>query len=222
MKFSSLLISLHYKQSASDHSLFIHFHGCKCIIILIFVDDLIISGNNIDSILTLKTILNTNFKIKDLCDLRFFLSLEVMHSPLGISICQRKYALELIHDTCLLISKPSPTSMTKLHKYKTIDDSPPTDATTYRRLIGRLIYLCTTRSDLSFNVQQLSQFMSSPMLLHLQASHRVLRYFKQSPSQGLFFSSDSTLQLKAFSDSDWASCNDTRRSIICFNIFLRG
>lgn len=67
---------------------------------------------------------------------------------------------------------------------------------------------------------QLSQFMSSPTITHYKATIQVLRYLKGSPAQGLFYPCKSVLQLKALSDSDWATCSDTRRSITGYCVFL--
>lgn len=83
------------------------------------------------------------------------------------------------------------------------------DPSQYRRLIGRLIYLNITRLDISFAVQQLSQFMSNPRVPHYNVACHLLRYMKQSLGQGLLFSSKSSLQLKGFCDSDWAKCKNS-------------
>ncbi|CAN1188910.1 Uncharacterized mitochondrial protein AtMg00810, partial [Linum perenne] len=92
------------------------------------------------------------------------------------------------------------------------DEVPLDDPSSYRRLIGRLIYLCTTRPDISFVVNYLSQFVSRPSDIHHKATLRVVRYLKTDSGYGLYFPSNSSLQIHAFSDSDWAGCPDSRRS----------
>nr|KYP62850.1 Copia protein [Cajanus cajan] len=119
-------------------------------------------------------------------------------------------------------SKPVSTPndyTTKLHQHS---GSPlcDSDASSYRRLIGRLIYLTNTRPDITYAVQNLSQFVAHPTTAHQQAASRILRYIKSSLGAGLIFPASNTLQLKAFSDSDWAGCLDTRRSITGYAVYL--
>ena len=67
------------------------------------------------------------------------------------------------------------------------------DSSSYRRFLGCLIYLTTTRPDISYAVHHLSQFMSAPTSTHSQATFRILRYLKQAPGLGLFFAANSSL-----------------------------
>jgi len=94
------------------------------------------------------------------------------------------------------------------------------DVSAYRRLVGRLLYLTTTRPDIAYATQSLSQFMASPTAIHHQAALRVLRYLKRSPGRGLFFPQSSNLQLFGFSDADWGGCIDTRKSIFGYCFFI--
>lgn len=99
-------------------------------------------------------------------------------------------------------------------------DEPLDDVKQYQRIIGRLLCLNLTRPNITFVTHKLSQFVSQPRTAHLKAAHQVLRYLKSNPGQGLFFPTSSPIQLRAFSDSDWASCADTRKSVTGFCIFL--
>ncbi|XP_057969403.1 uncharacterized protein LOC131158550 [Malania oleifera] len=168
----------------------------------------------------LKSFLRNKFTIKDLEQLRYFLGLEVARSKSGISICQRKYALDILQDTGFLGSKPAAFSMESHIKLSAYDSNLYEDISSYRRLIGRLLYIIITRPDLTYVVQVLSQFLAQPAISHHKATIRVLRYLKATLGQGLFFPSSSDLQLKAFFDNDWAGCLDTRRSVTSFAIFL--
>jgi len=122
--------------------------------------------------------LNQTFKIKDIGNLRYFLGLEVARSKTGIMINQRKYALELLTDAGLLACKPAFTPIDNHEKFSSTGSIPFTDIQAYRRLIKRLMYLTNTRPDITFSVQQLSQFLAKPTIVHYNATIRLLRYIK--------------------------------------------
>ncbi|XP_019098425.1 PREDICTED: uncharacterized protein LOC109131703 [Camelina sativa] len=94
------------------------------------------------------------------------------------------------------------------------------DKAMYRSLVGRLMYLTITRPDITFAVNKLCQFSSAPRTSHLTAVYQVLQYIKSTIGQGVFYSADPDLQLKAFADSDYAGCRDSRRSTTGFTMFL--
>jgi len=219
-KFSTFLVDLGFIQSKADYSLFTRTHGTSFIALLVYVDDIAIASNDLVAVKSLIGTLNDRFRLKDLGDLKFFLGLEITRSTKGISVSQRKYCLEILQDTGFLASKPVNFSMEQNLKLSHEVGYLLSDATSYRILIGRLLYLTITRPDLAYSVQTLSQFMDSPRQPHLDAAHRVLRYLKTAPGQGLFFPAVSDFKLKAFCDADWAGCSDTRRSITEFCVFL--
>uniref|UniRef100_A0A2N9IX68 Integrase catalytic domain-containing protein n=1 Tax=Fagus sylvatica TaxID=28930 RepID=A0A2N9IX68_FAGSY len=219
-KFSSTILKQGFVQSKSDYSLFTRVQGTVFMALLVYVDDILIASNDMPSVHALKESLHAEFKLKDLGPLKYFLGLEVARSTKGISLCQRKYALDILSDSGLLASKPVATPMEQNLKMSQSTGDLLDDPSIYRRLVGRLLYLTVTRPDISYSVQKLSQFMSRPTNAHLTAANRVLRYIKGTSGQGLFFPSDCSLQLKAFSDSDWAGCPDTRRSITGYCVYL--
>ena len=218
-KFSEAIRSAGYVQSKADYSLFTKRNGASFTALLIYVDDILITGNDQKAIDSLKLFLHSRFRLKDLGNLKYFLGIEVSASKRGIFVCQRKYALEIIKDAGLLGAAPVDTPMEKGLKLSEKSDLLK-DPGKYRRLIGRLIYLTVSRPDITYAVHVLSRFMNQPRKLHWDAALRVVRYLKGAPGQGLFFSSISDLKLRAYCDSDWAGCPVTRRSTTGYCVFL--
>ena len=167
-----------------------------------------------------KTFLKHNSRSRSLGELKYFLGLEIARSSKGIHICQRKYVLEIIEETGLCGCKPIIILIEQNHQLSLSSGKSIKDATSYRKLVEKLIYLTITRPYISYVVGILGQIMASPSVIHLQAAHKVVRYLKGTIGQGLYLSSCFKPQLKAFCDSDYAACPDTRRSISGYCIFL--
>nr|GEU53093.1 hypothetical protein [Tanacetum cinerariifolium] len=193
----------------------------------VYVNDIIIIGNSLPEINKVKQFLKTNFMIKDLGKLKYFLRIEILDTSNGVFLNQRKYFLELIDEFGLLIGKPSYISMQP--NISLTNDPSETDPllknfTEYQKLIGNLIYLTTTRPDIAYTVYCLSQFMHSPFKSHLKTALKVIKYLKGSPGKGInvIKGPASGIDLKAYPDADWARCTDIRRSITAYCVFMCG
>jgi hypothetical protein len=201
-KFFTTLIQHGFTQSKTDYSLFTKKLGSSFLALLVYVDDIVLASNDSKLIDQFIMFLDTQFKLKDLGQLKFFLGLEIACSSTGIALCQCKFALDILNDAGQLAAKPAKFPMEPNVHFSATDGVLLEDPTAYRRLIGRLLYLTTTRPDLTYSVHTLSQFMQYPRQPHMAAALRVLRYVKSAPGQRLFFPSSSPCYLKAFCDSD--------------------
>ena len=219
-KFRSTLLSFSFTQNQYDSSLFLHTSTSGIVILLVYVDDIIITGTDCGLITNLQQWLHATFHMKDLGQLTYFLGLEVHYRSHGLFANQHKYIQDLITLAGLEDTSSVDTPMEVNVKYRKDEGDLLEEPTLYRRLVGSLIHLTTTRPDISYAVHQVSQFMSSPRHLNLAAVRRIIRYLRESPSCGLFFPTNTSLQLVAYSDVDWAACPDTRQSTTGWCMFL--
>lgn len=219
-KLSTLLLQLGYTQSKNDYSLFIERSGQDITLAAEYVDDILLTSSCQSEIISLKQRLHSAFGIKDLGHLHYFLGFEVGYLPTGISLTQTKFTKELLENSGFNLQKTTSTPLPINCKLMAdLGDLLP-DPSPYRVLIGKLNFLSHTRSDLAYAVQTLSQFMQSPHVPHLQALEHVLKYIKGTMGQGILLQGSDQLSLQAFSDSDWASCPTTRRSVTGYLVLL--
>ncbi|XP_043710546.1 uncharacterized mitochondrial protein AtMg00810-like [Telopea speciosissima] len=219
-KLSTALLSFGFAQSQADHSLFMLHQDSASIFILVYVDDIIITGSDATLLQDVKTRICHQFHTKDIGILKYFLGIEVARSNTDLYLCQRKYTLDILNDCGLTGARPADFPMEQNLKLSDSTGEVLSEPSSYRRLVGRLIYLTVRRPDIVHTVHILSQFMHQPCQLHLDAAHRLLRYLKGTPGQGILIPATTTLQLTAFCDSDWARCPMTRRSTTGYCILL--
>ena len=182
-RFSYNNLNFGFIQSKVDYSLFTYTKGASFIMLLVYMDDILLIGNDPGCTADIKQVLDKNFGLKDLGSLRYFLGLEVARNERRITLNQRKYALEILQDTGLIGSKPVNTSIEQnLHLSKD-EGRPIANSSQYRRSIGRLLYLTLTRPDITYAVHKLSQFLSEPREPHLKVAYRVLQYVKSWKAQ---------------------------------------
>lgn len=219
-KFRNTLLTFSFTQSQYDSSLFFYKTTTGMVFLLVYVDDIILTGNDIGLITELKHMLHSKFQMKDLGHLTYFLGLEVHSRDHGLFLNQHKYIQDLIELAGLKDATAVDTPMEVNVKYRKDEGELLPDPFLYRQLVGSLIYLTITRPDISYAVHIVSKFMQAPRNLHLAAVRRLIRYLIGSSTRGLFFPQHSTLTLTSYSDADWAGCPDTRKSITGWCIFL--
>ena len=141
--------------------------------------------------------------MKDLSHVKYFLRIE------GIFLSQRKYALDLLHETGMSACQPADTPVEEGLKLCVKTNQVSVDKGRYQRLVGRLMYLAHTRPDLAYALSIVSQFMHNPEEQHMNAVMRILGYLKSAPRKGILFTKNVDCQsVDADSDADWARAID--------------
>ncbi|GJT31522.1 putative RNA-directed DNA polymerase [Tanacetum coccineum] len=182
----------------NDLSLYTKSVGESFVVLLMYVDDILITGNDLIEIEKCKDLLNSKFLIKDLGELNYFLRIEVIKNDCGICLSQRKYNLELLSEFGMLACKPS-----KIPLYVSKNKNKPVKLVDYEKLLDNL-----------------SQDMHAPKLIDMKNAFKVLRYIKHSPGKGIQYSKSNDFQVSAYVDSDWAKCIATRKSITGYAVYL--
>jgi hypothetical protein len=180
-----------------DTSLFIYLQGSIQIYMLVYVDEILLTGTHPSVISAIIMKLQSEFPLKDLDSLHYFLGIQVTRTATGIHVCQTKYITELLHKTNMHESKHSKSPCTSRSKLSKYDGITLLDPTTYRHIVGALQYYTLTRLEIAYLVNQLCQHMHAPSSTHWIAVKRVIRYLNGSPNHGLYYTK-SNLQLNAF------------------------
>lgn len=197
--------------SQADASLFVLNHGDLCMYLLVYVEDFIINASQPSAIDTFISDLSLAFPVKDLGSLSYFLRLEITQLSNGLLLSQRNYIKDLLTRSKMLHAKPITSPMRASLQLSKFDSPSFDDVTLFRSIVGGLQYFSLTRPDISYVVNKVCQFMNTPKLSHWVAVKRILCYLKATINHGLFFSSQSSFKLQAYSDVDWAGCPDDRR-----------
>ena len=218
-RFTSHLLTMGFTPSLADPSLFLYRQGSTVVYLLLYVDDIIVTGNQPTAVQSLITKLAQEFDIKDLGQLKFFLGLQIDYRSSGFFVHQHKYATDLLAKFNMSTCKPCSTPFVSLSRIRKDDGIPLSDPTPFRSMVGGLQYLTFTRPDLSYAVNHICQFMHQPTDHHLVAAKRILRYVQGTLHHGLTFC-PGPLSLTAFTDSDWAGDPMDRRSTTGLIVFL--
>uniref|UniRef100_A0A803NUD0 Reverse transcriptase Ty1/copia-type domain-containing protein n=1 Tax=Cannabis sativa TaxID=3483 RepID=A0A803NUD0_CANSA len=222
-RFTKSMVAFGYHPCNSNHTLFLKKQDGKLTALIIYVDDMVVTGNDPVERKALQNYLSREFEMKDLGPLKYFLGIEVSRSKRGIFLSQRKYALDLLKEIGMSACQPINTPIEEGLKLRMEDDQVPVDKERYQRLVGRLMYLAHTRPDLAYALSIFSQFMHNPGKQHMDAVTRILRYLKLAPGKGILFSRKTEEQtIDVYTDADWAGDKNDMRSTSGYFTFVGG
>ena len=185
-KFSEVIEKFGLQKNKFDHSVFYKNSQTGIFFLVVYVDDIVVTRNDMASISSLKSFLHGQFHTKDLGMLKYFLGGKVMRSKRRIFLSQKKYVLDLLSETEKLVVKPchSPIAQ-RLHL--TREGEMFEDPERYRRLVGKLNCLIITRPDIAYSVSVVSRYMSSPTVDHWAAVEQILCYLKGALGRGILY-----------------------------------
>ncbi|KAG6404541.1 hypothetical protein SASPL_136790 [Salvia splendens] len=201
-----------FTKCAHEHALYVKSKGNDVLIVCLYVDDLIFTGNNLSMFEEFKKVMTDEFEMTDIGLMAYYLGVEVKQLEDGVFITQEHYAKEILKKFKMEDCKPINTPVECGVKLSKNDKGEKVDPTLYKSLVGSLRYLTCTRPDILYATGLVSRYMENPTTTHFKAAKRILRYLRGTIDYGLFYSHTNDYKLVGYSDSDWAGDNDDRKS----------
>nr|KYP57052.1 Retrovirus-related Pol polyprotein from transposon TNT 1-94 [Cajanus cajan] len=207
-KLSSFLVENNFTRGKIDRALFRKVIKDDFIIVQIYVDDIIFGTTNEKLYQEFSKLMQDEFEMSMMGELKFFLGLQIVQSDEGVMIHQTKYTKELLQKFKMEDVKPMKTPM---HPSTTLglDEE---DSTMYRGMVGSLLYLTASRPEIMFSVCVCGGFQVRPKEVHLQEVKRILRYLKGTPNLGINFYRFHNFSILGYCDADYAGDKWERKS----------
>jgi Reverse transcriptase (RNA-dependent DNA polymerase) len=222
-KLDSTMMSIGFERSSFEHAIYKRGKGENRLLVGVYVDDLVITGNYEEEIANFKQQMKEVFNVSDLGLLSYYLGIEVYQLPSNISLCQEAFAKRILHDCGMADCNSTQAPMEVRLKLSKKSSSPPVNQTTYRSIVGSLRYLTHTRPNLAYSVGIVSRYMESPKTEHMTAVKHILRYVKGTPGMGCYYERKKAGVkpcLVGYSDSDMVGDVDDRKSTTGVVFFL--
>ena len=208
------LLHLNLLHTSSNHNSYYLHTPNHWVFLILYVDDIFITGNDSSRITWLCNQLQSKYDMTLLGPIRKYIEIEFSPTTRCLYLHQTAHIHHLLLEFNMLHSNPSHTHLQQNIKLLPNMESPPTDPTLYRRLVGKLIFLTNTRLYITHAIHQVALFMQAPQLAHLQAAQFILRYLRHTPTHRFFYAHGDPDDLSGFTNADWSGASDTRRSVI--------
>jgi len=209
---SAFLIQNKFVRGKIDNTLFIYKTNNDVILVQVYVDDIIFGSTSFKLCKQFEKLMAKKFEMSMMGELTYFLGLQIKQTDRGTTISQEKYVKNLLKKYDLSDCASVKTPMVPPNNLGPDLTGKPVNQTLFRGMIGSLMYLLASRPDIQFSVCLCARYQSDPRESHVTAVKRIFRYLKGTPNLGLYYPKCSGLDLKGYSDSDYAGCNMDRKS----------
>ena len=217
LKLDQQLHQLGFKRSTADNSIYSMSTAVGFVILALYVDDFLLSSNNITLLRQIKSQLQQGFKMKDLGEAHYILGMQITHkrAEKSIHLHQQHYINTVLErfgmSDCKAVSTPTDTN-------SKLEATTPSEATTrepFASAVGSIMYaMVATRPDIAFAVGAVCAHMQNPSDAHWIAVKRILRYLKGTAHLGLHFNANNNpkVEIHGYCDSDYAGDTTTSKS----------
>ncbi|GJW72468.1 putative ribonuclease H-like domain-containing protein [Tanacetum coccineum] len=218
---STYLLDNGFQRGMIDKTLFIKRLKGDILLVQVYVDDIIFGSTKKELCIEFEKLMHKRFQMSSMGELTFFLGLQVKQKNDGIFISQDKYVAEILKKFRFKDIKSASTPFEKGKPFLKDVDGKDVDVHLYRLMIGSLMYLTSSRPNIMFVVCACARYQVNPKESHLHAVKRTFRYLKGQLRLGLWYPKDSTFDLEAYTDKDYACASLDRKSTTGDCQFLR-
>nr|GEY61095.1 hypothetical protein [Tanacetum cinerariifolium] len=209
---SKYLLTNGFQRGTIDQTLFIRRQRRDFILVQVYVDDIIFGSSNPQLCREFKALMHENFQMSAMGKLNFFLGLQVLQKEDGIFLSQDKYVGDILKKFGYSDVRSSNTPMDKENPWGKDKTGKDVDLHLYRSMIGSLMYLTASRTDIMFAVCARARHQVTPKECPMHAVKRIFRYLKGHPKLGVWYPKDSPFNLVAYSDSDYGGATQDKKS----------
>uniref|UniRef100_A0AAV1UD62 Reverse transcriptase Ty1/copia-type domain-containing protein n=1 Tax=Peronospora matthiolae TaxID=2874970 RepID=A0AAV1UD62_9STRA len=221
--FDEFVCAIGFQESSLDPCLYIKIVEGQCVLLLVYVDDVLITGSSCELIAHTKTDLKPRFEITDSGKCAFVLEIELLDGTDGsVTLCQRRYIDDTLKRFGMDDCKAVAILVDMSSRLVSSDAATKVDAP-FREAVGALMHLTTaTRPDTAFAVGYVLRFMKNPQEEHWVVVKRIFRYLQGTKMHGICYKPKAKIEFRGYSDADWAGDLADRKSTSGYVFMLLG
>jgi len=231
LKFHKVILSFGFVENVMDQCIYQKVSGSKICFLVLYVDDILLATNDKGLLHEVKQFISKNFDMKDMGETFYVIGIKIHRDRFrGIwGLSQETYINKVLERFRMKDCSPSVAPIMKGDRFS-LNQCPKNDIEKeqmknipYASAVGSLMYaqVCT-RPDIAFVLEMLGRYQSNPGLDHWRAAKKVMRYLQGTKDYMLMYKRTDNLDVIGYSDSDFASCIDSRKSTSGYIFLMAG